>query len=68
MYNLLYVLVLLQYPKEEVDKDHLILLVLEVLPKDGCLVFCPTKKNCQNVALLLTQHFPEYVFLDTYYC
>ena len=48
--------------KEEVDKDHLILLVLEVLPKDGCLVFCPTK----NVALLLAQHFPEYVFLVTY--
>uniref|UniRef100_A0A670ZAE0 Helicase, POLQ like n=1 Tax=Pseudonaja textilis TaxID=8673 RepID=A0A670ZAE0_PSETE len=35
---------------QKVDPDHLIALVTEVIPKHSCLVFCPTKKNCENVA------------------
>ena len=38
-----------------VDPDQLGALVLEVVPQSSCLVFCPTKKNCQNVALLLAK-------------
>ncbi|XP_058790306.1 helicase POLQ-like isoform X2 [Phymastichus coffea] len=37
----------------ERDKDFLGGLVMEVAPKDSCLVFCSTKKNCENVAVLL---------------
>ena len=43
------------------DEDHLLPLVMEVVPQQACLVFCPTKKNCQNVALLLAQNLPRWV-------
>lgn len=36
-----------------VDGDHLLGLVLEVIPEKSCLLFCPTKKNCENVAMML---------------
>ncbi|XP_021350705.1 helicase POLQ-like isoform X1 [Mizuhopecten yessoensis] len=36
-----------------VDGDHLLGLVLEVIPDKSCLLFCPTKKNCENVAMML---------------
>ncbi|XP_075854785.1 helicase POLQ-like isoform X2 [Microcebus murinus] len=35
---------------KKMDPDHLVALVTEVIPKYSCLVFCPTKKNCENVA------------------
>ncbi|XP_070579782.1 helicase POLQ-like [Ptychodera flava] len=35
------------------DPDHLVGLVLEVIPKHSCLIFCATKKNCQHVAEML---------------
>ncbi|XP_072941758.1 helicase POLQ-like isoform X2 [Epargyreus clarus] len=35
------------------DPDMLGGLVAEVVPADCCLVFCPTKRNCENVAALL---------------
>ncbi|XP_022127039.2 helicase POLQ-like [Pieris rapae] len=35
------------------DPDLVGGLVSEVVPKDSCLVFCPTKRNCQSVATLL---------------
>ncbi len=38
----------------QLDPDQLCSLVAEVLPQESCLVFCPTKKNCQNVAILLS--------------
>jgi len=31
------------------DPDGLIGLVREVIPNDSCLIFCSTKKNCENV-------------------
>ncbi|CAB4017489.1 helicase POLQ-like [Paramuricea clavata] len=37
------------------DPDHLSVLVQEVIPKYSCLLFCPTKQNCQNVAKLLAK-------------
>ncbi|XP_060542967.1 helicase POLQ-like isoform X3 [Pantherophis guttatus] len=41
---------------QKVDPDHLIALVTEVIPKYSCLVFCPTKKNCENVASMICKH------------
>lgn len=41
------------------DPDQLCSLVLEVVPRGSCLIFCPTKKNCQNVALLLAKCMPK---------
>ncbi|XP_012579737.1 PREDICTED: helicase POLQ-like isoform X2 [Condylura cristata] len=35
------------------DPDHLVALVTEVIPNYSCLVFCPTKKNCENVAEMI---------------
>ncbi|KAL0883560.1 hypothetical protein ABMA27_015714 [Loxostege sticticalis] len=35
------------------DPDLLGGLVSEVVPQASCLVFCPTKRNCENVASLL---------------
>lgn len=35
------------------DPDRLGALVTEVVPSASCLVFCPTKRNCENVAVLL---------------
>jgi hypothetical protein len=46
-----------QYSPEmnRVDPDHLLGLVTEVIPDHSCLIFCPTKKNCENVALMLSK-------------
>ncbi|XP_059510040.1 helicase POLQ-like isoform X2 [Stegostoma tigrinum] len=41
---------------EKIDPDHLIALVTEVIPKYSCLVFCPTKKNCENVSKMLCKY------------
>ncbi|GLV61242.1 mutagen-sensitive 301 [Carabus blaptoides fortunei] len=35
------------------DPDRLSGLVMEVVPAGSCLVFCASKKNCENVAILL---------------
>lgn len=45
----------------ELDPDQLAALVLEMVPQSSCLVFCPTKKNCQNVALHLAYCLQRYV-------
>ncbi|XP_015122481.1 helicase POLQ-like isoform X2 [Diachasma alloeum] len=37
------------------DPDKIGGLVMDVVPKDSCLIFCATRKNCENVALLLTR-------------
>ncbi|XP_066932917.1 helicase POLQ-like [Clytia hemisphaerica] len=41
------------------DPDHLCSLALEVIPQHSCMVFCATKKNCENVALLIAQGLPR---------
>ena len=43
------------------DPDHLCSLAMEVIPGNSCMVFCATKKNCENVALLLAQGLPRYL-------
>ncbi|XP_071452679.1 helicase POLQ-like [Hetaerina americana] len=41
------------------DPDQLGGLVAEVVPNHSCLVFCPTKKNCENVAVLICRFLPS---------
>lgn len=41
------------------DPDHIAALVLEVIPRSSCLVFCATKQNCENVASLLCDIVPK---------
>lgn len=36
-------------------------LTREVIPDNSCLVFCPTKKQCGNFALLVCQAVDKYV-------
>ena len=42
-----------------VDPDLIGGLVMEVIPQSSCLVFCPTKKNCENVAQLICNVLPK---------
>ncbi|KAM8711021.1 hypothetical protein ACLKA7_017621 [Drosophila subpalustris] len=49
---------------ERADPDHLAGLVSECAPEKCCLVFCPTRKNCENVALLLSRIVPKQKFLE----
>ncbi|XP_064600085.1 helicase POLQ-like isoform X2 [Liolophura sinensis] len=44
--------VMFQYTADmkRLDSDQLFGLATEVIPQHSCLVFCPTKKNCENVA------------------
>ncbi|KAI6656818.1 Helicase POLQ-like isoform X1 [Oopsacas minuta] len=41
------------------DPDNITTLVSEVIPEKSCLIFCASKINCQNVALLLTTQLSE---------
>ncbi|CAN8006454.1 unnamed protein product [Ixodes hexagonus] len=41
------------------DPEQLSLLVGEVVPQHACLLFCPTKRNCESVALLLARSLPR---------
>ncbi|GIX95936.1 helicase POLQ-like [Caerostris darwini] len=53
------------YTKEMVfkDPDMITGLVYEVIPQNSCLVFCPTKKHCENVAKMICQFLPDSVAL-----
>ncbi|KAK6315773.1 hypothetical protein J4Q44_G00132970 [Coregonus suidteri] len=44
---------------QKVDQDHIVALVTEVIPSQSCLVFCPTKKNCENVAGMICKYLKE---------
>ncbi|NXS22394.1 HELQ Helicase, partial [Mystacornis crossleyi] len=44
---------------EKADPDHIIALVTEVIPKYSCLIFCPTKKNCENVASMVSKYLKK---------
>lgn len=41
---------------QKMDADHIVALVTEVIPAHSCLVFCPTKKNCENVAGMICKY------------
>lgn len=43
------------------DPDEIGGMVREVGPEESCLVFCPSKKNCENVALLICQILDRFV-------
>ncbi|XP_030572640.1 helicase POLQ-like [Drosophila novamexicana] len=49
---------------ERADPDHLAGLISECAPEHCCLVFCPTRKNCENVALLLSRIVPKQKFFE----
>ncbi|KAJ8868612.1 hypothetical protein PR048_030150 [Dryococelus australis] len=44
------------------DPDYIAGLVMEVVPDESVLVFCPTKKNCENVALLICRSMTQCVY------
>ncbi|XP_063271175.1 helicase POLQ-like isoform X1 [Prinia subflava] len=44
---------------EKADPDHIVALVTEVIPKYSCLIFCPTKKNCENVASMVCKYLKK---------
>ncbi|NXI41303.1 HELQ Helicase, partial [Galbula dea] len=44
---------------EKADPDHIIALVTEVIPQYSCLIFCPTKKNCENVASMVCKYLKK---------
>ncbi|KAL2100019.1 hypothetical protein ACEWY4_004413 [Coilia grayii] len=41
---------------KKMDPDHIVALVTEVIPLQSCLVFCPTKKNCENLAGMICKY------------
>ncbi|XP_071042916.1 helicase POLQ-like [Parasteatoda tepidariorum] len=51
------------YSKEMLcrDPDMVTGLIMEVIPKNSCLVFCPTKKHCENVARTICQLMPDHM-------
>ena len=53
---------------KKMDPDQLLALVTEVIPNYSCLVFCPTKKNCENVAEMICKSLSKYVNLLKIFC
>ncbi|KAH8363822.1 hypothetical protein KR200_004651 [Drosophila serrata] len=49
---------------KKADPDHLAGLISECAPEHCCLVFCPSRKNCENVALLLSRIVPKQKFFE----
>ncbi|XP_054720020.1 helicase POLQ-like [Uloborus diversus] len=49
------------YSKEKAlrDPDMITGLIMEVIPQNSCLIFCPTKKHCENVAITVCHLLPE---------
>ncbi|TSP09047.1 Helicase POLQ-like [Bagarius yarrelli] len=41
---------------QKLDQDHIIALVTEVIPKQSCLIFCATKRNCENVTGMICKY------------
>ncbi|XP_058067138.1 helicase POLQ-like [Anopheles bellator] len=41
-----------------IDPDGIIGLILEVIPERSCLLFCPTKRMCENLCAMLANHLP----------
>ena len=58
-------LVLFQYSEQQRqrDPDGVGGLVAEVVPTNSCLVFCPTRKNCEAVARLICSALKRCVFV-----
>ncbi|XP_050081139.1 helicase POLQ-like [Anopheles maculipalpis] len=43
---------------QRLDTDHVVRLILEVIPESSCLVFCPTKNKCESLCAMLAKHLP----------
>ncbi|XP_051960498.1 helicase POLQ-like [Xyrauchen texanus] len=41
---------------QKLDPDHIIALATEIIPQQSCLIFCPTKKNCENLAGMICKY------------
>ncbi|KFB49795.1 hypothetical protein ZHAS_00017812 [Anopheles sinensis] len=41
-----------------IDQDHVIGLIMEVIPESSCLVFCPTKNKCESLCAMLANKLP----------
>ncbi|XP_059398175.1 helicase POLQ-like [Carassius carassius] len=41
---------------QKMDPDRIIALATEVIPHQSCLIFCATKKNCENVAGMICKY------------
>ncbi|KAK7131260.1 hypothetical protein R3I94_016408 [Phoxinus phoxinus] len=41
---------------QKMDPDHIIALATEVIPQLSCLIFCATKKNCENLAGMICKY------------
>ncbi|KAK0141350.1 Helicase POLQ-like [Merluccius polli] len=44
---------------QRMDPDHIIALATEVIPAYSCLIFCPTQKNCENIAGMICKYLKE---------
>uniref|UniRef100_A0A674A3K6 Helicase, POLQ like n=1 Tax=Salmo trutta TaxID=8032 RepID=A0A674A3K6_SALTR len=44
---------------QKIDQDHIVALVTEVIPSQSCLVFCPTKTNCENMAEMICKYMKK---------
>ncbi|XP_077272172.1 mutagen-sensitive 301 isoform X1 [Temnothorax americanus] len=44
------------------DPDRIGGLIMEVIPNDSCLIFCSSRKNCENLALLLAKVLPKSLY------
>ncbi|XP_041614408.1 helicase POLQ-like isoform X6 [Vulpes lagopus] len=51
---------------KKMDPDHLVALATEVIPNYSCLVFCPTKKNCENVAEMICRFLSKVILRAPY--
>ncbi|KAL9703505.1 hypothetical protein quinque_007023 [Culex quinquefasciatus] len=53
------------YTEEQrrVDPDHVIALVTDVIPTKSCLVFCPTKRQCEQLCTLMKDCLPRELLL-----
>uniref|UniRef100_A0A672NTU3 Helicase, POLQ like n=1 Tax=Sinocyclocheilus grahami TaxID=75366 RepID=A0A672NTU3_SINGR len=41
---------------QKMDPDRIIALATEVIPHQSCLIFCATKKNCENLAGMICKY------------
>ncbi|CAI5444699.1 unnamed protein product [Caenorhabditis angaria] len=46
-------------PRIKTDPDGVCLLLEKVIPSSSAVVFCPNKKNCENVAMLIARSLPS---------
>ncbi|XP_056587206.1 helicase POLQ-like isoform X2 [Triplophysa dalaica] len=45
---------------QKMDPDHIVALATEVIPQQSCLIFCATKKNCENLAGMICKYLNKH--------